>query len=152
MCLSKLVQRCFGAGALALAMLSPEHGAAAETKNVEEIVAAYKAQHYAFAERLDTCRPFEQSFDDPLSGQVLKREVLGQSDEGCRMVQDVYGPERLLCTIPAPELPAFTAAWRALADNIKPDGSYRIQYSSSNPDPLTQFYNSEKCKQIKKVQ
>lgn len=133
-----------------MVLVSPQGGAAGETKNVAEIVAAYKAQHYAFAERLDTCQPFGQSFDDPLSGKVLRREVLGPSEQGCRLVQDVYGPERLLCTIPAPELAAFTAAWRALADNIKPDGSYRIQYSSSNPDPLTRFYNSDKCKQIKK--
>ncbi|KMW58552.1 hypothetical protein AIOL_003529 [Candidatus Rhodobacter oscarellae] len=105
-----------------------------------------KLEYRSFAKHLETCAPLHQDLHDLFrTGMSVDREIYGAADGACRIRIGAYDGNDLLCSFAMGQAPRLAEAFRDQAKMIGLFGGYEMRISTSDPDPLTQLYNSPQC-------
>jgi len=88
----------------------------------------------ALADHLERCRPYRQTFRHPLTGDRLKREVVGLQGDRCRYIEELPGGGRMVCRYPEKMRQEVARFYRRLAENPPETVSIRIHETGSIQD------------------
>ncbi|MDX8354305.1 hypothetical protein [Cognatiyoonia sp. IB215182] len=127
--------------------LAPLSAFAQTAEEIAAMVEQFQQETLAFAESVGACVAFEQAYMVAGTGQTLDRSVEGETDGICTIVFEAIDPEgrNLRCRLDAYSRAVFSNGWTEAANNVLPDGSYKVSYPSDTPDDVRNVMSSAAC-------
>ena len=127
--------------------LTPLMALAQTSEEISAIVEQFRQETLAFAKNVADCTAFEQTYMAAGTGASLFRFVEGRTDGLCNIVFEAVDPEgrNIRCRLDPPTLATFAGGWTELANNVLPDGSYKVSYPSDTPDGIRNVMSSDAC-------
>lgn len=107
-----------------------------------------RADMNAFADSLEQCRPFVRDMVMLPGVPNLEYAVTGPKKGRCEVRMETHGPHVIHCAFDESALPVLAQEFRRLGDAVGVFGGVTFQYSSNDPDPLTQALNSDACDSV----
>lgn len=128
-------------------VLTPTMAFAQTAEEIAALVAQFQQESLDFAKNVASCTAFQQTYMVPGTGASLSRFVEGPSDGLCNIIFEAADPaERdVRCRLDPPTLATFASGWTELANNVLPDGSYKVSYPSDTPDGIRNVMLSGAC-------